>query len=114
MSFWKRTVDCGTLRPTHIGQEVILNGWIARVRDLGGLIFMDVRDRYGLTQVVVIPETNERVTATARELGAEYVVAIKGLVRKRESVNPNMPTGDVEVIASDIQIINRAELLPLR
>ncbi len=112
MSFWKRTVDCGSLRPAHIGQEVVLNGWVARVRDLGGLLFMDVRDRYGLTQVVVIPESDERVTATARELGAEYVLAVKGTVRQRESVNPNMPTGDIEILASDIQIINRAELPP--
>ncbi|TAE24296.1 MAG: aspartate--tRNA ligase [Candidatus Kapaibacterium sp.] len=112
MSFWKRTVSCGALRPEHAGQTVTLNGWVARVRDLGGLIFCDVRDRYGLTQVVVVPETDERVTATARELGAEFVIAIQGTVRLRESPNPNMPTGLIEVLASDIQIINRAELPP--
>ncbi len=112
MSFWQRTATCGESRPEHNGKEIILNGWIARVRDLGGLIFMDVRDRYGLTQAVVIPETDERITQTARELGAEYVVAIKGIVRQRESPNPNMPTGMVEVLVSDIQIINRAELPP--
>ncbi len=112
MSFWKRTVSCGALRPEHAGQTVTLNGWVARVRDLGGLIFCDVRDRYGLTQVVVVPETDERVTATARELGAEFVIAIQGTVRLRESPNPNMPTGLIEILASDIQIINRAELPP--
>jgi aspartyl-tRNA synthetase len=112
MSFWQRTATCGELRPDYNGKEVTLNGWIARVRDLGGLIFMDVRDRYGLTQAVVIPETSERVTQTARELGAEYVVAIKGTVRMRESPNPNMPTGLVEVLVNDVQIINRAELPP--
>jgi aspartyl-tRNA synthetase len=112
MSFWKRTVDCGVLRPEHATQTVVLNGWVARVRDLGGLIFLDVRDRYGLTQVVIVPENDELVTATARELGAEYVVAVRGTVRMRESPNPNMPTGLVEVLASDIQIINRAELPP--
>ena len=112
MSFWKRTTNCGALRPEHAGQTIVLNGWVARVRDLGGLIFMDVRDRYGLTQVVVVPETDERVTATARELGAEYVVAVKGTVRMRESPNQNIPTGLIEVLASDVQLINRAELPP--
>jgi aspartyl-tRNA synthetase len=112
MSFWKRTVDCGLLRADNVGHDVVLNGWVARVRDLGGLIFMDVRDRYGMTQVVVIPEADAQVTATARELGAEYVIAVKGMVRKRESINPNMPTGDIEILASDLQIINRAELPP--
>jgi aspartyl-tRNA synthetase len=112
MSFWKRSNNCGELRPDHNGQSVTLNGWVARVRDLGGLIFIDVRDRYGLTQVVVVPETDERVTATARELGAEYVIAVKGTVRMRESPNPNLPTGLIEVLASDVQLINRAELPP--
>jgi aspartyl-tRNA synthetase len=112
MSFWKRTIDCGALRADHIGQEAVLNGWVSRVRDLGGLIFIDVRDRYGVTQAVVIPENDARVTDVARELGAEYVVAIKGVVRKRESVNPQMPTGDIEILTSDIAIINRAELPP--
>jgi aspartyl-tRNA synthetase len=112
MSFWKRTVDCGALRSEHSTQTVVLNGWVARVRDLGGLIFLDLRDRYGLTQVVVVPENDERVTATARDLGAEFVIAVRGTVRMRESANPNMPTGLIEVLASDIQIINRAELPP--
>jgi aspartyl-tRNA synthetase len=112
MSFWQRTATCGELRPEHNGKQVILNGWTARVRDLGGLIFIDVRDRYGITQAVVIPESNPYVTALARELGAEYVVAIKGTVRLRESPNPAMPTGLIEVLVSDLQIINRAELPP--
>ncbi|MCS6808276.1 MAG: aspartate--tRNA ligase [Bacteroidota bacterium] len=112
MSFWKRTTDCGALRTAHIGQDVVLNGWVARVRDLGGLIFIDVRDRYGITQVVVIPEHNEQVTRTARELGAEYVIAVKGRVRKRESINPSIPTGEIEVLASDLEIISPAELPP--
>jgi aspartyl-tRNA synthetase len=112
MSFWQRTATCGEIRPEHAGKEITLNGWTARVRDLGGLIFLDVRDRYGLTQAVVIPEANPAVTATARELGQEFVVAVKGTVRLRESPNPNLPTGLVELLVSDLQIINRAELPP--
>lgn len=112
MSFWKRTATCGELRPEHEQQEVILNGWVARVRDLGGLLFIDIRDRYGITQAVVIPEENESVTALARSLHPEYVIALKGVVRKRESPNTQIPTGLIEILTHDIQLINRAELPP--
>jgi aspartyl-tRNA synthetase len=112
MSFWKRTVTCGALRPEDTGKEVILNGWVARVRDLGGLIFLDVRDRYGITQAVVVPDQHATVTATARELGTEFVIALKGTVRLRESPNHHIPTGLIEVLVSDLHIINRAELTP--
>ncbi len=112
MSFLKRSVTCGALREEQIGQEVVLNGWVYSRRDLGGLIFIDLRDRYGVTQAVVQPEDAAAAAATARELHAEYVVAVKGRVRLRESPNPHIATGKVEVLADEIQIINRAALPP--
>ncbi len=112
MSFWKRTVTCGELRPEHVGQHVVLNGWVARARDLGGLMFIDIRDRFGITQAVVIPEQNTDVTERARELHAEYVVALKGIVRLRESPNPTLATGMIEIVCEDLQIINKAEIPP--
>jgi aspartyl-tRNA synthetase len=112
MSFWKRTVTCGELRPEHIGQSVVINGWVSRARDLGGLMFIDVRDRFGMTQAVVIPDQDSTVTALARELHAEYVIALRGTVRLRESPNPNIPTGLIEIVCEDLQIINKAETPP--
>ncbi len=110
MAFPKRTVTCGELREENAGQDVVLNGWVATVRDMGGLIFIDLRDRYGITQFVVEPETQAELAERAKELKSEYVVWVKGKVRMRENPNPNMPTGLIEVLAEDFGILNKAEL----
>ncbi|MBU0713513.1 aspartate--tRNA ligase [bacterium] len=110
----KRTRTCGQLRKEHAGQSVILNGWVNRRRDLGGLIFVDLRDRYGLTQVVCDPETGDKLMTIAHKLGAEDVIAIKGTVRERpkDALNQDMPTGEIEILATEIEMLNSAVTLP--
>lgn len=112
MDFPKRTVGCGQLRPEDSGKEVILNGWIQSRRDLGGLIFFDIRDRNGITQVVIQPEEQPDLAERARVLRQEYVIWGKGKVRMRENPNKNIPTGLIEVLLDDFGIINKAELPP--
>src|SRR5262245_51267897 len=96
-----RTHTCGELRPEDAGQEVVLAGWVNRRRDHGPLIFIDLRDRYGLTQVVFDSADAPEAHAVASEVRAEYVLQVRGLVRSRppESLNPNLPTGPIEVLA---------------
>ena len=110
----KRTHNCGELRTENGGQVVVLNGWVNRCRNLGGLLFIDVRDRYGMTQVVFDPETNQDLLGSARNLGLEDVIAVKGLVRPRpkEALNPELPTGAIEVLAQEIEILNTSKALP--
>jgi aspartyl-tRNA synthetase len=110
----KRTVTCGKLRKEQTGQAVVLNGWVNRRRDLGGLIFVDLRDRYGLTQVVFDPEYNQELFAKAHKLGAEDVIAVKGVVRARpgDATNRDLPTGGIEVLAQAIEIFNSSKTLP--
>ena len=107
-----RTHTCGELRATHIGQNVTLCGWVQRVRNLGGMTFIDLRDRYGITQLVA----NEDCPAAARliidELGREFVVGCSGLVAERSSKNPRIPTGDVEIAIIRIEILNKSEVPP--
>lgn len=112
MIFLKRTHTCGELRIENEGAEIILNGWVNGKRDLGSLVFIDLRDRYGITQVVIECENNKTAAEIALEVKSEYVIAIKGTVRKRENPNPNIPTGLIEILCSEIQIINKAELPP--
>lgn len=112
MSFKKRNVNCGELREEHKGNQVIINGWVASRRDLGGLIFLDIRDRWGLTQVVIEPENTPELAEKAKEIRSEFVLWVVGQVRHRESVNKNIPTGLIEVVASDFGIINKSELPP--
>ncbi len=109
----KRTHTCGALRPEDEGSRVVLEGWVHRHRDLGGLVFLDLRDRYGMTQVVFEPEREELI-AQAHKLHAEYVVRVTGQVRRRPDsmVNPNMDTGGVEVEALELELINKAAVLP--
>jgi len=109
----KRTHTCGELTAENIGEEVILNGWVGPRRDLGGVIFIDLRDRYGITQVV-FTETDEKLHAKAEELRAEYVVGVKGKVITRgdENVNPNLVTGEIEVEATDLIFYSEAETPP--
>lgn len=107
-----RTHMNGRVTESLIGQEVQLKGWVQKRRDLGGLIFIDLRDRTGIVQVVVRPE-NEAVHQLAESIRSEYVLDIKGNVLERENKNPNMPTGNVEVIASEINILNAAKMTPI-
>ena len=110
MNFLQRTVTCGELNESHIGKEVILNGWVNVRRDLGSLIFYDLRDRYGITQVVVLPEVNPELEEKAREVRSEYVLWVKGIVRERESKNSNIATGNIEVLVSEFDIISKSKL----
>ena len=110
----KRTHTCGELRGNHINEIVTLNGWVDRRRDLGGVIFIDLRDRYGKTQVVFAPQHNESVYQIAKQLRSEDVIAVSGRVEHRPegTDNPNLPTGEVEVLADDLMILNEAETPP--
>jgi aspartyl-tRNA synthetase len=122
MEEMKRTVDCGTLRKSDSGRTVILNGWVNRKRDHGGIFFINLRDRYGITQVTVdtnvAPATRElaAMEEICSELRNEFCIAVEGIVRSRpgDMVNPAMATGEIEVIASKISILNRCEVLPFQ
>jgi len=107
-----RTHHCGELRIEDQGKEVTLCGWVQRSRDLGGMTFIDLRDRYGLTQLAFNMETNAALCRQARELGREYVLQVRGTVTERSNKNPKMPTGDVEIIVSELQILNEAQTPP--
>src|SRR5271155_5261544 len=105
---------CGELRIEQDGQEVVLMGWVNRRRDHGNLIFLDVRDRTGITQVVLDKEVSAEAHAKAEAARSEYVVAVKGKVRRRGAglENPNMPTGEIEVVASELLLLNEAKTPP--
>tara|TARA_Y100001968_G_C19430064_1_gene756487 strand:- start:427 stop:2169 length:1743 start_codon:yes stop_codon:yes gene_type:complete len=107
-----RTVNNGELRKIHIGQEVTMCGWVQKSRDLGGMTFIDLRDRYGITQLVFNMELNPQLCQQARTLGREFVIQIKGQVVERSSINKEMKTGDVEVEVSIINILNPAKVPP--
>src|SRR3982751_707300 len=106
-----RTHTCGELTAAHVGSDVVLLGWVPRVRDLGGVMFFDIRDRHGLTQVVVHDAALEE---EAKRLRPEYVVAIIGRVdaRPKEAINPKLKTGEIEVAAREIRILNEAKTPP--
>ncbi len=107
-----RDTTCGELRIADAGKTVKLAGWVQRVRKMGSLTFLDLRDRYGITQVVFNQEINPELCEVANSLGREFVVAITGKVEERTSKNPNLPTGDIEIIASDVKILNKSEIPP--
>lgn len=111
---WKRTDYCGTLTAKDIGREVILMGWALRRRDHGGLIFIDLRDREGIAQVVFDPEVNAAAHAIAEGVRSEYVLAVRGEVipRPEGTVNPGMKTGEVEIKVSECRLLNRSKALP--
>ncbi|MHB8579459.1 MAG: aspartate--tRNA ligase [Ignavibacteriaceae bacterium] len=116
MQFKTRTHTCGELRETHIGDNVALNGWVDTRRDLGGLIFIDIRDRYGITQIVFEPGFNAEAHSAAGSLRNEFVVSIEGKVRKRPegTENPALPTGNVDVMVSRLVILNEAKTPPFQ
>ncbi len=114
MSGRKRTHKCGELGLDAVGQDVVLMGWVETVRDLGGLIFIDLRDREGVTQILVNPEAGAAVVETAKRIGSEWVIAVGGevLERTKETVNPNIATGQIEVGASELEVLSEAKTPP--
>ena len=110
---WLRTHTCGDLTKEMVDREVVLNGWVSSRRDLGGVIFIDLRDRYGITQVV-FDESNKDLHERAEDLRSEYVIGIKGKVlpRDEETVNPSMATGEIEIEVSELKIYSEAETPP--
>ena len=107
-----RNTTCGELRLADAGKTVTLAGWVQRARKMGGMTFVDIRDRYGITQVVFNNEINRELTEAANGLGREFVVQVTGKVEERSSKNPNIPTGEVEVIADSFKVLNRSEIPP--
>ena len=114
MKFKRRTHTCGELRESNIGDRVVLNGWVSIRRDLGGVIFIELRDRYGITQVVFEPSYNEIAHEQGRKLRSEYVISIEGNVRKRPEGTENsaIPTGGIDVMVDELKILNQAETPP--
>ncbi len=107
-----RTHTCGELRLANAGQEVTLAGWVQRTRKMGGMTFVDIRDRYGITQIVFEEATNQELCEQANKLGREFVIQVTGTVNERSNKNPNMPTGDIEIIASQLHVLNAAQTPP--
>jgi aspartyl-tRNA synthetase len=107
-----RSHTCGELRIEDVGKTVILAGWVQRSRDLGGMTFLDLRDRYGLTQLAFDMETNAILGEQARKLGREFVIQASGTVIERSSKNKNIPTGDVEITVTELKILNTSKLPP--
>jgi len=111
---WKRTHTCGELNAKNAGEEIILMGWVHRWRDHGGLIFIDLRDRYGMTQIVFDPKCSGEDYLKSKELRTEFVIAVKGEVRKRPEgmFNPNLNTGDIEISVTRLKVLNPAKTTP--
>jgi aspartyl-tRNA synthetase len=107
-----RTHTCGELSLSNEGKRVTLCGWVQKSRDLGGMTFVDLRDRYGITQLVFNLETNSELCEKARKLGREFVVRANGKVKERSNKNPKMPTGDIEIEVEKLDILNRSEIPP--
>ncbi|MGF1581373.1 MAG: aspartate--tRNA ligase [Gemmataceae bacterium] len=113
-SSWQRTHTCGELREEQVGQSVVLNGWVHTHRDHGVFVFVDLRDRYGLTQIVFEPDRGEELFKAGQELNYEVVICVKGTVAKRlpGKENPNLPTGQIEVKVEELTILNKCPVLP--
>ena len=107
-----RTHNCGEIRLSNKGEKVVLSGWVQKMRDKGAMVWIDLRDRYGITQLIINDESDKALFDKARELGREFVVKVEGEVIERESKNPNIPTGEVELFLSNIEILNKAETPP--
>jgi aspartyl-tRNA synthetase len=116
METMKRTIDCGSLNKNDAGREVILNGWVHRKRNHGGIFFINLRDRNGITQITVDTEKNSELVNICNELRNEYCIAASGVVTPRpdDMVNPSMKTGEIEITASKIVILNKSEILPFQ
>ena len=107
-----RTHTCGELRLANVGKAVTLAGWVQRTRKMGGMTFVDMRDRYGITQIVFEETSNPELCEQANKLGREYVIQVTGVVSERTSKNKNLPTGDIEIIASGMKVLNAAQTPP--
>src|SRR5687767_1422667 len=107
-----RSHTCGELNIKNIGQEVTLCGWLQRSRDLGGMTFIDLRDKYGITQLVFNMETDKDLCAKARSLGREFVLRVTGKVTERSNKNPKMVTGDIELMVSALEVLNESQTPP--
>ena len=107
-----RTHTCGELKIDSVGKAVVLAGWVQRSRDLGGMTFIDLRDRYGITQLAFNVDQNPSLAQQAGKLGREYVIQVSGTVVERSSKNKNMPTGDIELVVDKLEILNAAKLPP--
>lgn len=116
MEKFKRTVTCGQLIKSDAGKTVTLNGWVHRARNHGGIMFINLRDRYGLTQVVVDDDADDALKQIAQKIKNEYCIAVTGTVRPRPDtmINPDMPTGEIEVKACDIEILSESDVLPFQ
>lgn len=104
-----RDTTCGELRLADAGKHVEIAGWVQKTRKMGGMTFLDVRDRYGITQVVFDSELNPELFEAANKLGREFVVRIGGKVSERASKNPNLPTGEVEIFADSLKVLNKSK-----
>ena len=107
-----RSHTCGELRLADAGKNVTLSGWVQRTRKMGGMTFVDLRDRYGITQLVFNTDVNAELCERANHLGREFVIQVKGTVSERSSKNSNLPTGDIEIIVSELNILNTAQTPP--
>jgi aspartyl-tRNA synthetase len=107
-----RTHTCGELRLSHNNQTVTLAGWVQRVRDKGAMMWIDLRDRYGITQIILNEHAAEELKSAARTLGREFVIQVTGTVIEREAKNPKMPTGEIEILLSQLNILNASEIPP--
>ena len=107
-----RTKTCGELRLANVGETVTLAGWVQRTRKMGGMTFVDMRDRYGITQVVFEEAANAALCEQANKLGREYVIQVTGTVNERSNKNKNLPTGDIEIIATELKVLNASVTPP--
>lgn len=107
-----RTHTCGELRLSNSGENVTLAGWVQRVRKMGGMTFVDLRDRYGITQLVFNEEANAQLCENANKLGREYVIQVKGQVNERYNKNANIPTGEIEIVVEELNLLNSSEVPP--
>ncbi|WP_066632479.1 aspartate--tRNA ligase [Labilibacter marinus] len=107
-----RSHTCGELRLTDVNQSVTLSGWVQKIRNLGGMTFIDLRDRYGITQLVLDVESNKDLSEEARTLGREFVIQVKGEVAERSNKNKNLPTGEIEILVANFELLNASELPP--
>jgi len=107
-----RTHTCGELNLSNLGDTVTLCGWVQKSRDLGGTTFIDVRDRYGLTQLVFNEDSDATLREKSRSLGREFVIMVTGKVIERTSKNAKMPTGEIEIAVTDIKVLNAAKTPP--
>ncbi|MBP1639250.1 MAG: aspartyl-tRNA synthetase [Bacteroidetes bacterium] len=107
-----RTHTCGELRQSHVRETVTLAGWVQKTRKMGGMTFVDLRDRYGITQLVFNQDINSSLCEKANRMGREWVIQVQGVVAERSNKNPNIPTGDVELIVDELNIINESKTPP--